>query len=497
MRTQTVTDLEQAKQMLALFESENNRLHARIRELIAENARLSGKVEPEQLALELSALEEQLAAAQRRLFGDSSERQPSLSKTKESQEPKEKTGHGRRSQPKLDTETLELRFADDELHCHACGQHRLPMSGSFEESEDITVVFRKFVVRTLKRQRYTCGCDSNVVAPLPVRHIEGGRYSLDFAVEVAVDKYVDHLPLERQVRRMERDGLAIDSQTLWDQLDSLASHCKATYDAIGAWILSQPVIGGDETWWRLMGKGKTTRWWVWTLCTSQAVYHAIHPSRSADCALEMLADYSGIVVCDGYAAYATARKSSKKIKLAHCWAHARRKFFEAAQHYPQCEVPLRLIGEMYHDDPELRVCPVAHSDPAHACSQTCAAGRRAQQEPRLEALKKWAHEQYALPLSAMRKAIAYLLKHWDGLTLFLDDIRIPLDNNQSERELRSIVVGRKNHYGSRSKRGTEVAAIFYTLTECARLNGLDARDYLREVATRWITRSEVYLPFAN
>ena len=497
MRTQAVTDLEHAKQMLAIFENENNRLHARIRELIAENAKLSGKVEPEQLALELSSLEEQLSAMQRRLFGDSSERQRISNEPQEQKEPKTKTGHGRRAQPRLDHETLELRFSKEELPCEGCGQDRVPMSGSFEVSQDITVVFRKFVVRTLKRQRYTCGCETNVAAPLPVRHLEGGRYSLDFAVEVAVDKYLDHLPLERQVRRMERDGLVIDSQTLWDQLDALALHCTATCNAIGAWILKQPVIGGDETWWRLMNKSTTKRWWVWTICTPQAVFHTIRKSRSAQSAMEVLGDYQGTLVCDGYAAYATVRQSGKRLKLAHCWSHARRKFFEAAQHYPQCEVPLRLIGEMFHDDPELRFCPAAQSDGSHVCDKTCAVRRRAKQEPRLEALKKWAYEQQALPNSAMRKAIAYLLKHWEGLTVFLDDVRVPLDNNHSERELRSVVVGRKNHYGSRSQRGTEVAAIFYTLTECARLNGIDAREYIREVATRWITRRETYLPFAT
>jgi len=496
MRTQTVTDLEHAKQMLALFESENNRLQARIRELIAENARLAGKVEPEQLALELSVLEEQLAAAQRRLFGDSSERRVEPNKSTAQKEPKEKTGHGRRAQPKLDTETLELRLTEDELRCDGCCQNRVPLGGSFESSEEITVVFRKFVVRTLKRQRYTCGCGSSVAAPLPVRHIEGGRYSLDFAVEVAVDKYLDHLPLERQVRRMLRDGLVTDSQTLWDQLDALALHCMATYKAICTWLLSQSVLGGDETWWRLMTKSKTKRWWVWTICTPQAVFHTIRPSRSAECAMDLLGDYKGTLVCDGYAAYATVRKSGKPIKLAHCWAHTRRKFFEAAQHYPPCEVPLRIIGEMYHDDLELRMCAWAQSDTAHVCDKTCAAQRRAKQEPRLDALKKWAYEQQALPQSAMRKAIAYMLKHWEGLTVFLDDLRVPLDNNQSEREIRGVVVGRKNHYGSRSQRGTEVAAIFYTLTECARLNGLDAREYIRDVASRWITHREVYLPFS-
>ena len=93
-------------------------------------------------------------------------------------------------------------------------------------------------------------------------------------------------------------------------------------------------------------------------------------------------------------------------------------------------------------------------------------------------IKKWAKEQLALPESTFRDALEYMLGHWDGLTAFLDDPQVPLDNNHIERGFRGPAVGRKNHYGSKSKRGTEVAAIFYSLIESAKLCGLDPRDYL-------------------
>jgi hypothetical protein len=91
-----------------------------------------------------------------------------------------------------------------------------------------------------------------------------------------------------------------------------------------------------------------------------------------------------------------------------------------------------------------------------------------------------------LKRSKLGKAITYMLKLWKGLTLFLDDPRIPLDNNAAERALRGVVVGRKNHYGSKSKRGTEVAAIFYTLFETAKLSGVDPCAYITLAAKRAI-----------
>jgi len=98
--------------------------------------------------------------------------------------------------------------------------------------------------------------------------------------------------------------------------------------------------------------------------------------------------------------------------------------------------------------------------------------------PLVAELRAWAHRQRALPESSLGKAISYMLGLWTGLTRFLDDPRIPLDNNATERGLRGMVVGRKNHYGSRSKRGTEVAALFYSLIESAKLCGVEPKAYL-------------------
>ena len=112
----------------------------------------------------------------------------------------------------------------------------------------------------------------------------------------------------------------------------------------------------------------------------------------------------------------------------------------------------------------------------------------------MEAIENWAKAQRALPRSKLGEAITYLRNQWEELTLFLRDPRVPLTNNHAERSLRGPVVGRKNHYGSKSQRGTEVAAIFYSLIESAKLARVDVREYLRAVAVASIEGREPVLP---
>src|SRR5690606_14473995 len=154
--------------------------------------------------------------------------------------------------------------------------------------------------------------------------IPGGRYSVAFACEVAVSKYLDHAPLARQSRAMERQGLTVGTQTLWDQLWALHGHLRPTYHALHERVLASPVIGADETTWRLMGKGRSEKCWVWSVTSEDAVVYRIDGSRSAEAAAAILRDYSGTIVCDGYSAYTKLAKDRRQAgvaapTLAHCW----------------------------------------------------------------------------------------------------------------------------------------------------------------------------------
>jgi len=178
------------------------------------------------------------------------------------------------------------------------------------------------------------------------------------------------------------------------------------------------------------------------------------------------------------------------LKLAHCWAHVRRKLLEAADFSPELsEHAVRLIDDLFKIEREApRAGPNTTVEEKQQALKLRRQLRQEKSKPVIKELLEWAirHDGAVLPKSKMGKAISYMLKLWEGLTLFLDDPRIHLDNNAAERALRGVVVGRKNHYGSRSKRGTEVAALFYTLFETAKLSGIDPRAYVTLAAKRAI-----------
>ncbi|MFN7955781.1 MAG: IS66 family transposase [bacterium] len=447
-------------------------IQRRIAEAKAEDAQLV-------FLSEIGRLEQQVAQLEQRAFGDSSERRrSSRSATDEPTDPAR--GHGPRQQSLPIEEQVHV-LPEGERGCPSCGGELDEWAGQYEDGDEITVEMRTFKLVRHRRQKYRCGCNGAVVtAPGPRKLIPGGRYSIGFGVDVAIAKYLDHLPLERQVRVMAREGLTITSQTLWDQLEALAEHLAPSYDALIGRILASPVVHADETWWRLMGaKSSPKRWWAWGVGTGDAVAYRILASRSTEAAKTVLGDYHGIAMVDGYGAYEALSRASPGMKLAHCWAHVRRKYLEIEQWHPiEVEPVLRLIGELYAVERSL----------AGASPDQIRMARHERSRPLVVAICDWALMQRGSPGSALRKAIQYMLGMWSGLTLFLDDPRVPLDNNAIERAMRGPVVGRKNHYGSRSKRGTEVAALFYSLLETAKLCGVDPKHYLTEAAHRAIDK---------
>jgi transposase len=169
------------------------------------------------------------------------------------------------------------------------------MTDQFEEADEIDVVERSFRVVRHKRQKYRCRCGAGIETALgPDKLVAGGRYSIDFAVDVAIAKFADHLPLERQVRQMARDGLDVDSSTLWEQTWHLSRHLLPTYEANHAHVLSADVIAVDETWWRLMKKNGSKRWWVWSVAREDAVSYRLLSSRATDAARSVLDEYTGV-----------------------------------------------------------------------------------------------------------------------------------------------------------------------------------------------------------
>jgi transposase len=480
INVETETDIERLRQVAQLLTEENERLHRRLQELVRELAEAKGS-DVDRLQLEMQLLEQQLKRRNQQLFGRSSEQRGRQSREEgeEKEQPSPQRGHGPREQPCLPHVEQVYELDEADRICPDCGGELQEMKGQFEEADEVDSVERTFRMVRQKRQKYRCVCGGCVETALgPAKLIPGGRYSVGFAAEVAIGKYIDHLPLARQVKQMRRQGLEVTSQTLWDQLEALSRHLQPSYQALREFVLEPSVVGADETRWFLLGHGKSKTWWVWSVCRPEAVYHRVAPSRGAVELEALLGDFDGVVMCDGYRGYeafARSRDGPGRIVLANCWSHARRKFVEAEPDYPKAGEVISLIGELYTVEAE-----------AGGDLERRAELRRTKSTGIVRRIRDWILGQRVLPESSLGGAIKYANGIWTGLTRFLEDPQIPLDNNATERSLRGVALGRKNHYGSRSKRGTEIAALFYSLLESAKLSNVEPAFYLREAARRAI-----------
>jgi transposase len=397
---------------------------------------------------------------------------------------KERSKSGPTAQPKLPLEERVFELDEADRTCPKCGGELFKMTGQFEESEMVDVVEVSYRLVKVKQQKYTCRCAGCIeTAPGPERAITGGRYSLAFAVKVALDKYLDHIPLARQERILRRHGLNVTSQTLWDQVDAVGRRLMRYDQALFDHALSQPVIGLDQTGWpRLDGKGGKP-WQMWCITAPGVVCHRIRDDKSAGTFKDLVGDFRGVMVVDALKTHEAGARDSPAIVLAGCWAHVYRKFEEAAPDHPEAHTALGFIGELYAID-----------ERAGDDLERKATLRRSESAEVIEKLKTWLWTQAVLKTLSIGKAAGYTITNWERLTRFLENPLIPLDNNATERGIRGPVVGRKNHYGSKSRRGTEVAAVLYSLVETAKLHDVNPAAYLLE-AVHAADRGELLFPW--
>jgi len=509
--TEAQAALKLAQAEKASLEQETQVLLRRISELTLKLAKAESRDQQLALELELQTVQQRLAALNQDTYGSRSERRPV--EKKEKKKKKAQRGHGPTPQLKLPVE--QLHHNPSEVTCSLCGEQMTDWEGHAQVSQEITVVRRSFKIIEHHAHTFRCTCTNLKTAKTPDRLIPGGRYSVDFAVEVAIEKYADHQPLERQVNRMKREGLQVTSTTLWDQLHALYLLALPTYLALHDQILESELVHADETTWRLMNKGGSKKWWVWGVCTPLAICYLLLPSRSAEAARRVFKDYAGTVMADGYAAYAKlagerdrnggvqmlispegelSTQLSPNFKLALCWMHARRPFFKAEKAgSKQVGEGLDIIGQLYKVEQETK--EAARGDPERLL-ELRKRDRAAKSKALIDQLYTWAAEQTrVLPKTHFGRGLAFLEKHRTELTRFLEDPKIPLDNGEAERGMRGPVLGRKNHYGSRSERGTQVAAVFYSLIETCKRMQLDPRSYLAALAAKAMTeKGAVLLP---
>jgi transposase len=483
------TDLTILRAKAVIIERENGLLHRRLAELSAELDKLRG-TDADTLQVELDLLSKQLATERKALYGRSSERRGRPASASEQPESSEQpqgdktetapqTGHGPTPQPTLPVVEQHYELTDEQRSCSACGGELQQWDGQFEDSEQVDVVQRSFRIVRHRRQKYRCKCGGCVrTAPGPDKLTPQGRYTLAFVAHVATAKYLDHLPLYRQTQQMARQGLAVTTSSLCDQLEQLALLLRPSCQALHAEVIAEPVVGVDETPWPVLDKANQ-RWWAWSVASRGAVYYRIAKTRSHRDADKILEGFSGVAVCDAYSAYPALRSArgakGEQLALATCWAHARRRFVKAEQHQPQAAAALEIIGRLYAVEAKAREFAEPGSQPWY---DKLAELRATESVAALSDLDAWRASISVMPRSALGKAVNYLDNQRRGLRMFLRNPQIPLDNNDAERAIRGLALGRKNHYGSKSRDGTETAAILYSLLETAKRVGVDPEGYL-------------------
>lgn len=440
----------------------------------------------------LLSLEERISQQAKSLYGDSSERRGFKlgESSKETTAPQ--VGHGPTEQPELPIVEVEHELDTADLPCPKCGDELQVWETQFETSEEIDIIEVQYLVVHHKRKKYRCGCGHIETALGPKKLQSKGRYSVGFSIDVAVKKYLEHLPLSRQAQIASRAGLKVTSQSLWDQLWAMRELLKPVKGRLLDYLHSKEVLGADETTWRLMNKGKSKKHYVWALCGNDAVLYHIANTRGAAGARPLLAGYGGRLMADDYSVYQSLLKSGgMHYTLDACWAHVRRKFIEAEDNEPIRSVAVvALIGMLYHFDKQA-VGPPGSSERRKSLEEI----RNTKSRCVVAALREWSMEtRGVLPNSSFGKALSYMKNCFARLTAFLDDGRVSLDNNATERAIRGIVVGRKNHYGSKSKRGCEASALLYSLMESAKLAGVNPRKYLRCALDAALDGNEIPLP---
>ena len=391
------------------------------------------------------------------------------------------------SQRYPDLEVREEVITPEHRPTCSCCQQTMKESGLFEVSEKLEVSPKKYFIQRNKRVKFNCPhCyGSLVTTPAVPSIVPGSNYGDSLILDVGLSKYCDLIPMERYAQIAMQMGLdgELPAQSLIGLTHHLANFLLAIYHQIKHEVLSSLVVLGDETPHKMLEGDETKNWYLWGFFTSRSCYFELHDTRSGDVVLEFLKESKAqVLLTDGYAGYGRAvrqikEQSGRQIQEAHCNAHAFRYFDEASLTWKEeSDIFLKLYGEIYDLEAE-RKKPQTSLETQHEL--------REKMQSLFEEMRAHCQSQIpsAMPGSQLQTAMNYFLNHYEGLTLCVKNLDIPLDNNFSERQLRAPVVGRKTWYGTHSKRGAQTAAVLFSIIQSCKAVGVNPRSYLP-----WVVR---------
>lgn len=335
-------------------------------------------------------------------------------------------------------------------------------------------------------QKYACpnGC-TVVTAQKPMQPIEKGLPGPGLLAHIAVSKFSDHLPLYRQEGIFQRHGVRLSRRTMCDWMRRCAELVSPLYELMKQRVLKSKVMQTDDTPVPVLdpdrGRARTGR--IWTYVGDGEHPYTVYdytPTRSRDGPEAFLEEFRGFLQTDAYSGYDELYKDPERevIEVA-CWAHARRKSFEAqSSDLMRSTVMLAYIWLLYDVEREARDQKLG-SDARRAL-------RQAKSKPILEDIRAYLEREQpqVLPKSPEGQAIAYTLSNWKALTRYCEDGELEIDNNRAERSLRGVAVGRKNWTFMGSDNGGRTAAVLTSLIATSKRLGIDSFAHLRGLFER-------------
>jgi transposase len=397
-------------------------------------------------------------------------------------------GHGRRDYPGLGSREEIHDVPAGQRVCPECGREFESLGSERSEQIDWQVKITRIVHRRLRyRRRCACPGPRTVIAAVPPNPVAKGRFTHGFLARLLYQKYVLGLPVHRIVRALAAEGLDVAEGSVTGALKAVASLLVPLEEAIAARNRDAVHVHADETSWRVFERvdGKDGhRWWLWVFIAEDTVVFRMDPTRSAT----VLERHFGIDRADGTLAegrrlllsadFYTAYQSLARMEGVDplwCWAHIRRYFIRAGDAHAQLRY--------WRDAWVARIADLYLAHKAMAAAQpgsTKYTTARAEFGQALAAIDAARHDQMRGPglHPAAKKVLATLDREWEGLARHRDFPDLDLDNNSSERALRTPVVGRKNYYGSHAEWSAHLAARVWTITATAERHHLEPLAYL-------------------
>jgi transposase len=458
----------------------------------------------QQLQALVVELQEQVAYLTRMLFGRRSERlrddpnqqrlfgEPLMPAEEASSEdddepdppPRRRKRHkGRRPLPEnLPRQIHEIHPPEDEQTCPDCGRPK-DIFGQ-DVTEELEVVPARYFVNRYVRYKYACRhCQGHVsVGALPPRPLDKGIPGPGFLAQLITSKYADALPLYRQQQIYRRHGLELARSTLCGWVAFVARTLAPIVEAMKPCVHASRKVHTDDTSITVLDPSVkpvgSRRSYLWVYIGEQNdVVFDYTTSHKRDGPESFLQGYRGYLQADGFSGYDRICAGGDVIEVA-CWAHARRKFFDIRSVYPEAQHVLELIGRLYAVERRAKRLAV-EPERLLAWRQRHSCRRLTQLRAELDRLSL-----VVLPRSALGEALGYTLNNWQALTRYTEAPFLDIDNNHSERQIKQLVIGRKNWLFCASDDGAENAAILYSLVVSCKLAGVDPFAYLHDVLMR-------------